>query len=174
MMINNWVQISKLTATLNSKNLAMMSKFTIKNQSKKRKYTLTMTKNSYKKTSKKSMKQEKPSFRKSKTPSEKKDRPENKEDNKDIKINKLDLSQADSDLETKKMKMNKTTSNSQLMLKLMEKSSLTIHWLSLMTMTIMCQIMMRNLKITKIKKLILMKSLMGNCLMMMHTSFLSP
>lgn len=104
-------------------------------------------------------------------PLEKRDKPESKEDKKDITTNNRSLSQAGSDSEMNKTWMKKMPKNSQIRwkLKLTERSNLTIHWLSLMTMTIMFQTTNNNLKTTKTKKLILMKSLMANFLMMMHT-----
>ena len=116
------------------------------------------------------MRREEPSKTKDNSKSDKKDKLENKEDNRDIKINKKGSSPESSGQKIKKC--SKKENKSRMTIKSRSKtikSSLTTHWPKWMTMITMFLMTMKGKIKTKRKKLIQMKSLMESCQMMMHT-----
>lgn len=170
--INNWERTLKLTVTLNFKIWVMMSRFMSKSPKKRRKFMLIMILNDWKKIFKKSTKPERRLLRKNKAWSEKRERPESKEERTGIIIKKKGLNHEDLDQRTNKSNNKTMRPKKQQILSLITRLNLTIHWLSLTMMITMFQTKMSQ-NITKMIKLIQMKSLMVNCLMMMLTQFQS-
>lgn len=170
-MINSWVKTLKLTVMLICKTWAMTNKFMNINPKKKRKFILITILNVCNKTWKSFTKLEKQSLKKNKLRLDKRDKQRSKESKIDIKTKKNDSNQPDLDQKIIKLNKNRMTKLKKLrILRLIIKSNSTILWLISMMMITTFQIMKKKLT-TRIKKLIPMKKLMVNCLMMTLMSF---
>jgi len=170
-MINSWAKTLKLTVMLICKTWAMTNKFMNINPKKKRKFILITILNVCNKTWKSFTKLEKQSLKKNKLRLDKRDKQRSKESKIDIKTKKNDSNQPDLDQKIIKLNKNRMTKLKKLrILRLIIKSNSTILWLISMMMITTFQIMKKKLT-TRIKKLIPMKKLMVNCLMMTLMSF---
>lgn len=170
-MINSWAKTLKLTVMLICKTWAMTNKFMNINLKKKRKFILITILNVCNKTWKSFTKLEKQSLKKNKLRLDKREKQRNKESKIDIKTKKNDSNQPDLDQKIIKLNKNRMTKLKKLrILRLIIKSNSTILWLISMMMITTFQIMKKKLT-TRIKKLIPMKKLMVNCLMMTLMSF---
>lgn len=170
-MINSWAKTLKLTVMLICKTWAMTNKFMNINPKKKRKFILITILNVCNKTWKSFTKLEKQSLKKNKLRLDKREKQRSKESKIDIKTKKNDSNQPDLDQKIIKLNKNRMTKFKKLrILRLIIKSNSTILWLISMMMITTFQIMKKKLT-TRIKKLIPMKKLMVNCLMMTLMSF---
>lgn len=170
-MINSWAKTLKLTVMLICKTWAMTNKFMNINPKKKRKFILITILNVCNKTWKSFTKLEKQSLKKNKLRLDKREKQRSKESKIDIKTKKNDSNQPDLDQKIIKLNKNRMTKLKKLrILRLIIKSNSTILWLISMMMITTFQIMKKKLT-TRIKKLIPMKKLMVNCLMMTLMSF---
>lgn len=150
----------------------MTNKFMNINLKKKRRCILITILNVCNKTWKNFTKLEKQSLKKNKLRLDKREKQRSKESKIDIKTKKNDSNQPDLDQKIIKLKKNIMTKLKKIkILKLIIKSSSIILWLISMMMITTFQIMKKNITTTRIKKLIPMKKLMVNCLMMTLMSF---